>query len=621
MKKLQVDFVCKVLQGQHLINAEQIQYIKLHEEEYRKQFQQKMPTDRPGGSDAVDLISAMKLKAGDGTEQLLTEELIMRVLAAYWKIPFLNIELSKISLCKLASNISAPFARKHLVVPVSISQKMLFVALLNPMDAEVLDTVRAASTLKIRPVVSTKTDILKAIDECYTLQGTAKTSKKQLASFDESVTAAEVELSPNNGMQRGSEGIRIMDDHADKNVVTAVNLMLQYACEQRANEIHIEPKQFYSQIRLRIDGMLYDVKQIPPEVYASMLLRVKALARMDISEKRKPQDGRTHFNFHAREMMLRISTMPMAFGEKIMIRILDPVTMLRHIDDLGFLTDDLERCKLLLTQSNGIVLIAGPPSSGKTTTIYSILDILAERGINITTIEDPIEVFYDKFNQVAIQPGAGFTFDTAIRHIVRQSPDVIMIGEIRDQETVENAMQAALLGHLVISSLHTYDAPSALVRLVKMGMPPFLVESTVLAVIAQRLLRRICPACGKPYKLSSEELSALHLSQEHVEKGMFLKGTGCIKCRGTGYLGQTAIFELMEVTDALRVFIHDNAGAHILKHTAVHEGMRTLRDQAVAKMSAGVTTCEEVLRVTGGLQGGKRERFKTTIALSDETQA
>ncbi|MBD3307045.1 type II/IV secretion system protein [candidate division KSB3 bacterium] len=619
MKKMTIQFVCEVLQQHNLVDQKTIDYITANEAEQRKHLKGQSASNGTNGTSditAVDVISSMNLKVASDPRRSLSEELIMKTLADHWNLPFLKIDLTKLSPCDLASKVSAPFAKKNLVFPVMLSKRILLVAVVNPTNVEALETIRTASKLKVRPVISTKTDILKAIAECYKTIERKKAEQKSLDDFQAYVDAAESEISQDTSSK--SSGFTSINTSVspDKNIVTAVNLMLNYACEQRANEIHIEPKQFFSQIRFRIDGMLYDVKQIPPEIQTSMLLRFKALAGMDISEKRKPQDGRTQFDFHGRSMTLRISTMPMVFGEKIMIRILDQIMFLRHVEDLGFCPEEFEHYMSLISQSNGIILVAGPPGSGKTTTLYSTLDVLSDKGINITTLEDPVEFPYDRFNQIAIQPGVGFTFETAIRHIVRQSPDVIMLSEIRDKTTADNAIQASLLGHLVVGSLHTHDTSSALIRLVKMGTEPFLVESTVIGVLAQRLLRKICPECKEPYSPTEEEMAALHVSTRDLESLSLWKGTGCLKCRGTGYFGQTGIFELMEMTDDIRALIDHNAGSAAIKEAAQHSGMRPLREHAITKMRQGITSCEEVLRVTGGLRKGEPHKFKTKIALS-----
>jgi general secretion pathway protein E len=613
-KALSTDFVCAVLKEHNLIDDEIIRQIKLREKDNLQQLQSKGAPNGSSQVDGVDVISAMELRLSTNANRVLSEELIMKTLADHWQLPFLRIDIEKLNPSLATSKVSEPFATKHLAIPISISKRMLFVAVTNPLNVEVLDTLRTASNLKIRPVISTKTDILKAIEKCYKLPKVAKAPEQDLEALRSSISAAERELASTGGE---SKAVSVSDTQPeDKQIVNVVNLLLHYAFEQRTSEIHIEPKQQHSIIRFRIDGILYDVKRIPIEVYANIIQRVKALAKMNISEKRKPQDGRTQFNFHDREIHLRISTIPVVFGEKMMMRILDPIRLFRPVDDLGFSPEDLDQYLSFISRPSGIILIAGPTGCGKTTTLYSTLNRLSETGINIITIEDPIESVYEGFNQIIVQPALGVTFESAIRHIVRQSPDVIMVGEIRDTESVEQTIQAALTGHLVISTLHTDDAPSAIIRLVNIGAQPFLVESTVIAVIAQRLIRKICTNCAKPYQLSPQEIVALQCSEETKEELPLQKGTGCEKCRGTGYFGQTAIFELMEITDEIRALIHNNAGAYAIRNAAIKQGMRSLKTQAITKMKAGITTCDEVLRVSGGLKEEIPHQFKSRIFLS-----
>ncbi len=619
MTSLTLEFVCNVLQQHKLLTEQQAHSAIQQEAEQRALLKQRSGADGSGVS-AMDILCAMQLVSAADGHTVLSEELIMRALAAHWKLPFLRIELNKVESCKLASKISAPFARKHVVFPVSMSKNMLFVAVVNPLNVEALDTLRNVTKMEIRPVIGMKTDILHAIAECYKVQEAEKASQKHLDGFEASVKAASADITQSETSQAAPAGMTSVnaDEANDTNIVTAVNLMLQYACEQRASEVHLEPRQHQAQIRFRIDGMMYDVKRIPQEIHNSMLVRFKALGGMNISEKRKAQDGRTHFSFHGRDMTLRISTMPMTFGEKVMIRLLDPILLLRHVETLGFSEEQFAQYQALVSRSNGILLLAGPTGSGKTTTLYSTLDSLAERGINITTLEDPVELPYDRFNQIALQPSAGFTFEQAVKHLVRQSPDVIMIGEIRDKQTAENAIQAALLGHLVFSTLHTYDAASALVRLIKMGAEPFLVESAVIAVVAQQLLRRVCHHCAQPYHPAAHEIEMLQLSEAQI--GLLQKGKGCMKCRGTGYLGQTGVFEILEMTDELRTFIHSSTGVAAMREAAMRHGVKLLRDQALAKMLEGQTTVEEVLRMTAGIATPHSAQFKTKITLSDEEE-
>jgi general secretion pathway protein E len=320
---------------------------------------------------------------------------------------------------------------------------------------------------------------------------------------------------------------------------------------------------------------------------------------MDIAEKRKPQDGRIKTRFQGRDIELRVSTMPVAFDEKIVIRILDRATLVQSIEELGFSPEEAQQYQSFIRKSHGIVLITGPTGSGKTTTLYSTLDKLATEEVNVMTIEEPIEMLHERLNQIAVQPNVGLTFGSALRNIVRQDPDVIMVGEIRDHETAENAIHAALTGHLVFSTLHTNDAPSAIARLVDMGAEPFLVESTLIAVLAQRLVRKICQNCRQPSILSDQDIIALNLPPEELRSSQFFHGTGCTKCRGTGYYGRIAIFEVMPVSEEIRHLIHINAGSQEVQKMARKEGMQMLRESAIAKLKDGITTAEEVLRVTG----------------------
>jgi general secretion pathway protein E len=613
MKAFTTDFVCEALQEQHLIDKTTARKIRLREKEQRARLRRKGASNGTSQISPVDIISSMELHSSKQSDQIISEELIMKTLASYWKLPFLKIDFSKLKPCVDLSKLSEPFIRKHLLVPVSTSETMLFVAMVNPMNIEALEAIKQVSDLQVRPVVSTKSDILKAIDRCYRVSKSAEESSKQKAAFQQSIAAAEKVMSPRQAAEHASKAPSKPVD--EKHIVNSVNLLLNYAFEQRTSEVHIEPKHDYSAIRFRIDGILYDVKRIPLEIHAGMIQRLKVLAGMNISERRKPQDGRTQFSFHAREIHLRISTMPVAFGEKAVLRLFDPITLFRHIDDLGFSAEELAQYMSFISRSSGIILLTGPAGSGKTTTLYSTLNQLSERGINISTIEEPIESVHEGFNQVSVKPTVGVTFEVAIRHIVRQSPDVIMIGEMRDKDSVEHTMQAALTGHLILTTLHTHDAPSALVRLINMGTRAALVESTVIAVIAQRLIRKVCDHCAKPYQLSPQELDHFQFSPEDAAKLNLRKGEGCTICRGTGYRGQNAIFEIMEMTDRIGALIRKGAGAQALKNAAMKMGMHCLRDKAVEKMREGITTSEEVLRVTGGLKGGLPHQFKSKASL------
>ena len=600
-KSFDTEFICQVLQDSHLLTAEQVQQILAQGEKHRKLLQTKALKEAGNGSGKssnkeatpeqitiVDVLASMRLRLPQDEQEILTEDIIMKTLATHWKLPFVKLDPLKLNLDVVTSKLSEPFAIRHLIIPIAIDeeQELLTVAVVNPWDIEALDTVRKVSGLKVRPVITTKSDILKIIREFY--------------GFRTSVRAAERDLSQRIDLGNLEQYTDVNIRFTDKHIVNAVNLLFNYAFEQRASDIHIEPKRNYSQIRLRIDGMLHNIHKMPRSVNAAITSRIKMLSRMDIAEKRKPQDGRIKTRFQGRDIELRVSTMPVAFDEKVVIRILDRGTLVQRIEDLGFSPEEAQKYLSFISHSNGIILITGPTGSGKTTTLYSTLDKIAAEHINVMTIEDPIEMIQEELNQIAVRPETGLTFGTALRNIVRQDPDVIMVGEIRDYETVESAIHAALTGHLVFSTLHTNDAPSAVARLVDMGAQPFLVESTLIAILAQRLVRKVCQGCAKSYVPTAQERAALNLSDLETQHLRFQKGVGCAKCRGTGYYGRIAIFEIMPVSDDIRKLIHVNAGAQDIQKQAIKEGMHTLRQSAIQKLKNGVTTLEEIVRVTGG---------------------
>ena len=591
------EFICDVLLENDMLDREQIQHIHINEEKHRKLLQAKLAKEarESGGNgdqnldqvSVVDVISSMHLRLPADESNVLTEDLIMKTLAAHWQFPFTRLDPLKLKLEVVTSKISEPFARRHLIVPISVdeTQDLMTVAVVNPWDIEALDTIRKVSGLKVRPVISTKTDILKIIKEFYGFRTSVKAAEKDLTNrFDFG-----------NLEQYTDVNIR----HTDKHIINAVNMLFNYAFEQRASDIHIEPKRNHSQIRLRIDGILHNIHRMPRSVNAAITSRIKTLSRMDIAEKRRPQDGRIKTRFKNRDIELRVSTMPVAYDEKVVIRILDRATLVQGIEELGFSRQEAGQYQNFISKSNGIVLITGPTGSGKTTTLYSTLDKLATEEVNIMTVEEPIEMLHEQLNQISVQHNVGLNFASALRNIVRQDPDIIMVGEIRDHETVENAIHAALTGHLVFSTLHTNDAPSAVARLVDMGAEPFLVESTLIAILAQRLVRRICENCRKPYTLSEKDIVALRLPPEQIRAAQFFHGIGCGRCRGTGYHGRIGIFEVMPVSAEIRNLIHHNSSAQDIKKTARKEGMHTLRESAIAKLQSGMTTVEEVLRVTG----------------------
>ena len=387
----------------------------------------------------------------------------------------------------------------------------------------------------------------------------------------------------------------------DQHIKAAVNHLFSYALEQRASDIHIEPKRDVCLVRFRIDGVLHTIYNLPKAVHSAITSRIKSLARMDIAEKRRPQDGRIKIGRREedRAAEIRVSTVPVAFGEKTVMRILDPEVLFQRLDDLGFARRDRVVYNSFMTAAHGIVLVTGPTGSGKSTTLYSTLKQIATPEKNIITVEDPVEMVHEEFNQIAVQAQIEVTFSTILRNILRQDPDIIMIGEIRDLETATHAVQAALTGHLVFSTLHTNDAVSTIVRLQDLGLEPFLISSTLLGALAQRLVRRICPHCAEPYPVEAAALVRLGFPVSGREPVELKRGKGCLHCRNTGYLGRLGIFEIFPMSEQLKKLIAGRADDAQLRQVAVREGMTTLREDAWRKVQAGLTTVEEAVRVTG----------------------
>jgi len=388
-------------------------------------------------------------------------------------------------------------------------------------------------------------------------------------------------------------------DANDAHIVNIVDWLLQYAFDQRASDIHIEPRRDKGHVRFRIDGVMHHVYELPPAVNAAVTSRLKILGRMDVAEKRRPQDGRVKTKSQdGQEVELRLSTLPTAFGEKMVARIFDPDVLLRNFQELGLGGDDNQRWQTMVNASNGIVLVTGPTGSGKTTTLYSTLKQLATPQVNVCTIEDPIEMVEPSFNQMQVQHQIKLSFASGVRSLLRQDPDIIMVGEIRDLETAEMAIQAALTGHLVISTLHTNDAPSAVTRLIDLGVPPYLIKATVVGVMAQRLVRTLCPHCKQPEAVDTEAWNLLTKPFKARPPAQFMKPVGCLECRDTGYLGRMGVYEIMLLTEGLRQQIKADTDIDTLRVQGIKDGMRTLRLSGAQKVGAGMTTIAEVLRVT-----------------------
>jgi general secretion pathway protein E len=450
-----------------------------------------------------------------------------------------------------------------------------------------VESLQNARNIKINTVLSSKTDILKIVREFYGFRASVR------AAEEERITSDELQNLEQLVKLKGQEEIEANDQH----VTNAVEYLLHYAFEQRASDIHIEPKRDKSYVRLRIDGVLHYIYTIPRKLHSPMVSRIKIMSRMNIADKRRPQDGRIKTNFAGKEIELRVSTVPVTFGEKVVVRIFDPEILMQDLDQLGFYPREYQLYNAFIRRPNGIILVTGPTGSGKTTTLYSSLKSLSSPEVNIISVEDPIEMVIEEFNQIGVQPAAGVTFSTILPSILRQDPDIIMVGEIRDRETAEHAIQAALTGHLVLSTLHTNDAPSAIVRLLDIGIPYYLISSTVVGVVAQRLVRKICPNCMRDRPATPEDFENF-AGDEKPQKIYY--GEGCVECRGTGYKGRTGIYEVMEMTDNLKsIMMAPQVNLNDIFKTARTDGMVNLKQSALRKMMEGITTYEEVISVSG----------------------
>jgi len=596
-KKITVESLSELLLRRGLITKEQQKEIQVKQgkQKARLELEQKELRFSRAGSriqsqiSPAQIIASFKYPVPTDPDRLLTEDLIMEILAEELNLEYLKIDPLKLDLDLVTKTISRPFAKKHMMIPIKTENQILVVATDDPFDLEGMDGISRASAKQVKLVLSPRSDVQRIINDFY--------------GFRISVSAAERELKPAFDIGNLEQYVKMRPedqiDYQDQPIINAVEYLFRYAYAQRASDIHIEPKRDYSLIRFRIDGVLHDIHRIPKLVHSAVVSRIKILARMDIAEKRKPQDGRIKTEHKGTEIELRVSTLPSAFGEKVVTRIFDPGLLMQDLENLGFFPRELELFQHSISRTHGIILVTGPTGSGKTTTLYSALKKLASPSVNIVTIEDPIEMVYDEFNQVAVQPKIDLTFANALRTILRQDPDIIMVGEVRDKETANYAIQAALTGHLVLSTLHTNDTATSITRLLDLQVEPFLISSTVVGVLAQRLVRKICPHCKKETILTEDELKLLGIPLK--DRGKSYKvwyGEGCLECRNTGYLGRTGIFELMEISEKIKKLTNQQVPVSEIKKVAIEEGMMTLREVAIKKLGMGITTVEEVLRIT-----------------------
>jgi len=490
------------------------------------------------------------------------------------------VDLSKYVLDKEAVNmVTADFARHFSVIPMKFDKEKLLVAMSDPMDVEIEEHLRMQLKRPIKMVYAPREDIDRAIAIYYGSSLPIEEITAELAHLDEEEFDTEKDI-----------------QEASSPVSKLVDRIILQAAAMRSSDIHFEPRVDNLLIRFRIDGVLHDIQNIPKKALPSIMSRLKIMANLDITERRKPQDGRIEMNISGKRVDIRVSSVPVALGEKMVLRILDKSIALYGIPELGLYIDDEKKFFKLLKQTGGMILVTGPTGSGKTTTLYAGLNYLKSSAINIISLEDPVEFTIDGVNQIPINPKAGVTFATALRAVLRQDPDIIMVGEIRDLETAELAIQAALTGHLVLGTLHTRNAAGAITRLVDMGVPEYLIASTLIGAIAQRLVRKNCQNCTEICHIRPDDDIPLELKKE-LENIELMRGTGCDFCHNTGYYGRNGIFEIIEISEKLRKMITENAPISELTKVAREEGMLTLKEDALRRVKDGITTWEEMTRI------------------------
>jgi general secretion pathway protein E len=518
----------------------------------------------------------------------LSEEDFLGLLSSVTGVPYL---------LELPSDTSAPdkhnmlpiqFARKHTIFPFRDQGSENIRIAVNDLDEEVMENVSTFFGEVVTPVLSTKRNISEAINKTYQRSSeSAGEAIESLENGDFAVRASDLD-----------EPQDLLDASDEAPIINFVNSVLYEAVKDRSSDVHIEPFEDDLSIRYRVDGVLHNVHSLSKKHHSPILSRVKVMANLDIAEKRLPQDGRIRIKIAGKDIDIRVSTVPTSFGERAVLRLLDRSQVLLGLEDIGMGMDHLRSMERITASSHGITLVTGPTGSGKTTTLYASLTRINSADKNIITVEDPVEYQLKGISQIQVNPRINLTFANGLRSILRQDPNVIMVGEIRDLETAEIAIQASLTGHLVFSTLHTNDSAGAVIRLIDMGVEPFLVASSVTSILAQRLIREICPHCREQYDPLPEEIEEMGLGADQIPDGGLQRGAGCSQCLDTGYLGRTGIYELLQVTDGIRSAMLKNPDSGTVKRMALAEGMRTLRQDGILKVLDGVTTIEEVLRVT-----------------------
>jgi len=546
-----------------------------------------------GDAHPLVAVAEQRWKSALPPHRVLDLETLTQWLAKWSGLDYFHIDPLKINFSAVTDVMSSAYATRFRILPVEVKPGEVTIATAEPFDLAWEEELKPILRKSIRRVIANPDDIARYQVEFYNL---AKSVKGALGKGDTAASGiSNFEQLVELGKGKGSL------DANDQHVVLIVDWLWQYAFEQRASDIHVEPRRDFGVVRFRIDGVLHQVYQIPMPVLNAMTSRIKILGRMDVVEKRRPQDGRIKTRTpDGLEVELRLSTLPTAFGEKLVMRIFDPEVLVRDFADLGFGEEDQARWLEMTGQPNGIILVTGPTGSGKTTTLYTTLKQLATPEVNVCTLEDPIEMVEPSFNQVQVQTDIGMTFAEGIRALMRQDPDIIMVGEIRDIQTAEMAIQAALTGHLVISTLHTNDAPSAITRLLDLGVPSYLLQSTLLGVMAQRLVRTLCPKCKKAGGMRAEDeaaWNALVSPWKSNKPATLYHPVGCLDCRMTGYQGRLGLYEILVMNTEIKKVVTDQMDLARLKEVALREGLRPLRISGAKKVGAGLTTIEEILKV------------------------
>lgn len=579
-----LDLVLPLLAESGEISAAQAERVRGHARE------ENIRGNDPAGFDFLLRLGLRRQSQPQSGASTITEEVVLQTIGAYFGLSLTRVDYLDLDLEVSTQTISESFARNHQLVPLRIEDGRLALLVFNPFQPELWADMQRVTGLPYSVYLGTRADIHRLIDDFFRFRLAIQAASEE---FGDGLELGNLEGRVDVGDKRHS------GQRTHKHIIQAVDYLLQSALRERASDLHLEPKRDHSLVRFRIDGVLHPLYRLPLTVHRAMVSRLKGLSRLDISEKRRPQDGRVQLFVENTPTDVRVSTLPVAFGEKVVLRLLSSYQDLPPVDHLGMDSSQFAAFQTFLARSHGLFLVTGPTGSGKSTTLYAALHHLSSPQVNVVTIEDPIEMVMDDFNQIGVQPQIGFGFAATLRHILRQDPDLIMVGEMRDLETAEQAIQAALTGHLVFSTLHTNDAASSLTRLVDLGLPPYLINAALVGIIAQRLVRRICPYCAREYRLSPETLTHWGLPQWAKDPPRLWQGSGCEHCRFTGYMGRIGIFEVLPFSSTLQEALRSGKEVEEIRSLARHNGLTPLLESGLQRALHGETTVQEVLRVTG----------------------